>query len=216
MECWECNKKGTKQFELKKASDISGYDNISKRWYCNDCYERVAKERKDDRIEYVRLKKKLMFERATRILERQDVDIYEYKEALEAVSDYSKNNPNKFDSSHEMIAAAIIIYNELPVKIHYKVAGVEVDFYIPDMKAVLEVDGFYHEWQKLKDYERDIKVRNELGTDHEVVRIDTKYIEQNAELLVEAIRTMREEKQKIRKANYGVIPEWFAKKHSKK
>lgn len=187
------------------------YETVSKRWYCEKCFQRVSEERKTDKVEYIRLKKKLMYERAVRILERQDVELYDYKEALEAVREVSSEDLNKFDSSHEMVAAAILIDNELTVKHHYKIAGYEVDFFIPELKAVLEVDGMYHKHSVLKDYKRDLKIRQELGKEYEIVRIDTKYIEQNAVLLVEAIKTIRAGKQKIRKQNYGIIPEWFSR-----
>lgn len=216
MKCWECNEEGTKQFDLKQADiflgETFGMKDIAKRWYCEKCFERVQKERKEDRQEYIRLKKKLMYERAVRMLERQDVDLYDYKEALEAVRDLSERDPDKFDSSHEMVAAAVIIYNEIHVKVHYKIAGAEPDFFIPDLKIVLEVDGYTHKHSTYKDNKKDLKIRNELGYDYEVVRIDTKYIEQNAELLVEAIKSIREEKQKVRKQNGGILPDWYSKR----
>lgn len=52
-------------------------------------------------------------------------------------------------------------------------------------------------------------IRSELGKEIEIVRISTKYIEQNAELLVEAIKSIRAERQKIRRQNYGILPEWY-------
>lgn len=222
MKCWECNKDGVKQFYLgesdliyDKSTDtekLLGFNFISQRWYCEDCFNRIAQERKTDRVEYIRLKKKLMFERAVRLLERQELDLYDYKEALEAVNELSVENPNWFDSAHEMVAAAIIIDNEIAAKHHYSVAGYEVDFFIPELKIVLEIDGYLHEHSISKDRKRDIKIRQALGKEYEIIRIGTKYLEENAELLIEAAKTMRKEKQKIRKSNGGEIPEWFSKK----
>lgn len=215
MKCWECGKKGTVQFDMLKVEyfmdEIKEYEPVSKRWYCQKCYDRVREERHKDRAEYVRLKKKLMYERAVRIFERQDIDLYEYKEAFEAVKEFVEECPDKFDSSHEMVAAAVLIYNEIPVKVQYKVAGYRVDFYIPDLKAVLEIDGAFHKFSVQRDSKRDTEIRSALGKDVEVVRIGTDYIEQNAELLVEAIKTIREERQKLRRKNYGILPEWYKK-----
>lgn len=213
MKCWECGKEGTKQFELKKASEFCGFDMVSQRWYCEECYERIEKERKHDLQEYIRLKKKLMYERAVKAIERQNIELYEYKEALDAVKEFTEEHPDKFDSSHEMIAAAMLIYDEIPVKVHYMIAGSEVDFYLPSLKAVLEVDGdLYHKGHGKRDAAKDAKVRSELGNDHEVIRIDTKFLEQNAKMLVEAIVSMRDEMQKVRRQNYGILPEWFTKR----
>ena len=200
MKCWECNNEGKIQFDLKKPEyfldEVFDYVPASQRWYCEECFERVSTERKEDRIEYVRLKKKLMYERAVRMMEKQDLDLYEYKEALEAVKEFSEENPDKFDSAHEMVAAAVLIYNEIPVKMQYKVAGYRVDFYIPSMHTILEVDGFMHKYSTKHDSKRDLKIKEELGKPLEIVRIKTKYIEQNAELLVEAIKTLIQERHK--------------------
>lgn len=211
MICWECGKKeGTKQFLLKEKAEIVGYDIISKRWYCEECYDRIAQERKDDLKEYLRLKMKMMNERAIKILERQDVDIYEYQEALKVVGQVAEEDPDKFDSSHEMVAAAIIINNEIPVKVHHMIAGYEVDFFIPSLKVVLEIDGeLFHRGKAKQEKKRDEKVRTELGAGYEVIRIDTKYIEQNAEILVEALETIRAERQKLRRNNYGMLPDCY-------
>lgn len=211
MLCWECGtKEGTRQFEIKKASEVVGYDDISQRRYCEECYNRIVDEREKDLKEFIRLRKKFMHERAVKMLEKQDVDLYEYKEALDAIKEISISNPDKFDSSHEMLAAAIIIHNEIPVKAHYKIAGYEVDFFIPSMKAVVEVDGaLYHKGKRAAENKRDEAVRAALGKDYEVIRIDTKFIEQNAKQLIEAIEEIRAERQKTRKHNYGILPDWF-------
>ena len=215
MVCWECNKEGTKQFDFKKAEYIDDelFDFVpaSQRWYCEECYSRIATERKDDRLEYVRLKKKLMYERAVRMLEKQSVDLYEYKAALEKVSAYSDQNRDAFDSADEMVAAAVLIKNGFKIKVQHKVAGYSLDFYIPSLKIVLEIDGIFHKYSTKRDSKRDLKIRQELGSDVEVIRIDTKFIEQNAKMLVEAIKTLYEERQKLRSQNFGLLPEWYKK-----
>lgn len=215
MKCWECDKEGIKQFSADEYfyRDIMEDDDIeiaSKRWYCDECYEKISESRKKDRDEYIRLKKKLMLERAIRMLEKQRINPYDYTEAYTAVKEFVEKNPDRFDSAHEMVAAMILIDNEIGIKTQYSVAGYRVDFYIPDLKAVLEIDGvLYHKHRKTHDNNRDIKIRQELGADFEIIRIDTKYIEQNAELLVEAIKAIRAERQKIRKAHHGILPSWY-------
>ena len=219
MNCWECNKEGTKQFDMRKPEYFFGelldYVPASQRFYCEECFERVTKERGTDRLEYVKLKKKLMYERAVRMLERQDIDLYLYKEALEAVKEFSESNLDLFDSAHEMVAAAVLINDEIHIKTQHKVAGYRVDFWIPEMKIVLEIDGIFHEHTVNRDTKRDIKIREALGRDVEIIRINTKYIEQNAKMLADAISAAREERQKIRKQNFGILPDWYNKKKKK-
>ena len=192
--------------------EVFDYVPASQRWYCEECYSRVAAEREADRYKYVRLKKKLMYERAVRMLERQDIELYLYKEALETVKEFSEINLDLFDSAHEMVAAAVLINDEIYIKTQHKVAGYRVDFWIPEMKIVLEIDGVFHETTVNKDRKRDIKIREELGRDVEVIRIGTKYIEQNAKMLADAISAIREERQKLRRQNFGLLPDWYCKK----
>jgi very-short-patch-repair endonuclease len=116
---------------------------------------------------------------------------------------------NKFDSAHEIVAAVILIHNEVRTKTQYKVGAYRVDFYLPELKIVLEIDGERHRHKKQHDNERDIFIRKELGSDHEIIRVKTERIEENAELLVEAIKSIKEERQELRKKNFGCLPTWY-------
>ena len=228
--CWECGKEGDKHLKLKKASEEFGYfqkkyreyeydgqdlclyEEAHQRIYCDECFERAMQERKTDYAEYIRLRAKLTLERAIIILEKQSTDIYEYRDAINKVEQYTKEHPEKFDSAYEMAAAIILIKNGLSIKMQYKVAGYEADFYIPSLKIILEVDGSQHKKNLYNDHKRDIKIRDELGVDWEVVRISTDYIKQNAAKLVVAIKAVKTEKQKLRKQNHGLLPEWYSKR----
>lgn len=206
--CWICGKPATKKSILQEQ-DVLGYKPIGKRFFCDECFEKFYAEHSADRKEYIRLKKKLMFERAVRMFERQDIDIYEYKEAIEAVQEFNAENLNKFDSSHEIVAAIVLIYNEVQTKTQFPVGRYRVDFYLPELKIVLEVDGDRHKHKKIIDNERDFKIREILGADHEIIRVETELIEQNAELLVEAIKSIKRERQQLRKSNFGCLPAWY-------
>ena len=220
--CWRCGEAADKHENMYRINPkwegyvdyFSGneryYDEIHQREFCEKCFEEYKAEREADKKEYIRLKKKLMYERAVRIAERQNIDIYEYQEALEAVKEFSEENPDKFDSAHEMLAAAMFIYYEVQAKTQHKVGKYRVDFLLPDLKTVFEVDGDSHKHTLFYDNQRDEEIRSILGKEWEVVRISTKYIEENVELLVEAIKTIKSEKQKIRRENYGILPEWYS------
>lgn len=207
--CWICDGPATKRSLLQEKTEFGGFEPAGKRWFCDCCFDKFYEEHNADRKEYVRLKKKLMFERAVRILERQDVDIYEYQDAIFTIEEYNMENLNKFDSSHEIVAAIILIHNEVETKVQYPIENYRVDFYLPKLKIVLEVDGDRHKHQKQADNERDTKIRKTLGLDYEIIRVQTELIEQNAELLVEAVKSIREERIKLRKENFGFLPKWY-------
>ena len=157
-----------------------------------------------------------MLERAVRILERQPLYIYDYQDTIKDMEEFVEEHPDKFDSAHEMVAAIILVYNEIKAKVQYKIGDYRVDFLIPEMSAVLEIDGDLHKTTLLKDNKRDIAIRQALGPEWETVRISTDYIEQNAKMLPDAIGMVREEKQKIRQKNFGMLPEWYSERNKAK
>ena len=211
--CWNCGKAATVFPPVYFMAYGGAYrDEKQQRGYCEECAKAVAEQHAADKLEYLRLKKKLMFERAVRTLEHQKLDIYEYKDAIDAVQDYAMSNLEKLDSSDEMIAAIILVDNELQTTIGKSIGRYKVDFFIPELKAILEVDGERHSGKLYYDNERDIEIRKTLGQEWEIVRIKTEYIEENAEMLVEAIKAIVAEKKKLREQNNGLLPDWYSKR----
>ena len=200
MKCWICGKDGAAH---RTIGELSGklrafmpYTEKSQRCYCGECFAAVSEQYESDMRTYVTLKKKLMFERAVRILERQDLDIYKYQEAIQAVGDFVAEKPDKFDSSHEMIAAIILIQNEIQCNLQFKVGKYQCDFCLPELRVILEIDGERHKNRKGYDTERDAEIRAILGAGWQIVRIKTDYIEQKAALLPEAIESVLDHRHK--------------------
>lgn len=199
--CWRCGK--SLSFLTK---------NPILRPFCDEC-EKAHEAEKSERLqEYIRLKMHVMHERALRMLEKQQIGIAVYREAANAVLEFALEDCERFASSHEMIAAMELIRSHVKVKVQQKILKHRVDFVIPELKVILEIDGYMHDYSELKDSKRDIDVRAHLGGDWEIVRIPTKYLEQNAGKLLDAIYAVREEKKKIRSANNGIIPEWYSRR----
>ena len=228
IKCWKCETEVIRKLDDKSQFIIEymqkhphkiikeRYKDIEtkklKRAFCEECKKENEDEYKSDLDEYLRLKNKLMINRAIRKFENQPVDIYKYKDAINVVAEYAEKNREKFMSSDEMLAAIVLIHHRIQTKVQYKIKNHQVDFLLPGLKVALEIDGYMHGHSQLSDSRRDIEMRSELGDDWEVVRIPTKYLEQNAIKLPDAIRVIKEEKQKIRKENAGIIPEWYSKR----
>jgi len=224
--CWICGKPGAeysyveynplllfeaKSENIKLREELKqDRDDMQQRMFCKECFERRNAELSEKREQYARLKKQLMLERAVRMLEKQALDIYQYRDIIEDFEQYVTENPEKFDSAHEMIASMMLVDNGIKAKIQYKIDRYRVDFYIPDMKIVLEIDGELHAHNLYRDNERDIKVREVLGHDWETVRIGTKYLEQNAPAMVDAMIAIKNEKIKLRSKHHGYLPEWYS------
>jgi very-short-patch-repair endonuclease len=196
--CWECGKMVKREYEMPRRA------------FCVECRENHEVRHKEMTAEYASLKIKLMHERAINSMERSGVMMHEYKEAADKVIEAALSDTEKFMSSDEIIAAIILLEYGYQFGINYKVGKYRVDFYIPEIKVCVEVDGHLHEFKTVHDSNRDIDIRNELGREWEIIRIPTKYIESQPELLPIAIEKLADEKRKIRNQNGGYMPETYS------
>jgi len=192
-DCWRCGK------------EIEVYC-TKPRVYCPECREEHEKEKKDNTKKYLRLKTIIMHERALTKLEEAYTNMEVLHEASDVVLDAAIKKPSKFQSSHEMMAAIILIANCIHIKTQQNIAHHRVDFVLPEKKVVLEIDGHMHKYSRVKDAKRDKEVRAELGADWEVVRITTRYLEEKPETLPKAITVLKKARQKERAENGGILP----------
>lgn len=186
IRCWVCGAKAQRTKILTKYSD---YNSLSPKYrcYCTECLKRVREEEKQDEIEYVRLKKKIMFNSAVEKLESQNIDMYRLKPAIDKVKAYIENNPDKADSSYEIITAIVLINAGVVFQMQKKILNYQVDFYIPSHKVILEIDGERHKSRKGYDKARDEQIIDAVGYDWNLVRIGTEHLDKKAVNLVKAI-----------------------------
>lgn len=224
--CWLCGKPATRTLTNDKHEQGEGtwfsrdqneiIEDGTHRAYCEECFKKEREKLSIRKRQYIVLKKQLMFERAIRSLERQNVAIYHYKDLIQDFEAFVEEDPDLFDSSEEMLAMLILADNGIKVKPQFKIGRYRVDFLIPSMKVVLEIDGDRHGARAYEDNNRDILLRSVLGEDWEVVRIGTEFIDANAEKIVDAIKAVKEKKQKLRAENNGVLPEWYSRREKAK
>lgn len=167
-----------------------------KRCYCDKCAERVREQERKEEQEYIRLKKRRMFLRACDILENQHTDMYKYKEAIEAVEEHISVHPDKYDSAYEVLAAIVLVHERIHVKMQQKIGRYQVDFIIPELLVILEIDGDRHKHRKAYDNRRDNKIKSIVGDAWEIIRINTEYLDQNAKALPNAIDKVLEHRNK--------------------
>lgn len=199
FDCWGC------------GVEITYYDEPHERIFCDTCKNKHLKQYKKTVEQYASLKILIMHERAMRIIEKSKSYAHEFKEASKIILNLAKDKTEMFMSSEEMVSAIVLYEYNFDFEINYKVGKYIVDFYIPELKVCLEVDGERHKNSLYLDNKRDIEIRNILGKEWEIVRIPTKYIHEHPSLIPEAIEKISEEKKQLRK-QYGCIPEWFSKR----
>lgn len=198
--CWICKE------EIETGS-------TNKREYCSNC-RKVAKLQFDsDKKAYDKLKAKMMIERSLQIMEKQGIDVYEYLEEINHVSKTLMEDYTKFRSAEEMVACVILIANNIKVTPNYKIGSYIVDFFIPTLTCIVEIDGYTHESEKkkLEDGGRDDFFRTMLGQEWETIRIPTKFINKNAEQLISAILELKASRISSRKSYGGFLPYGYSK-----
>lgn len=199
--CWNC------------GNCVTEDNKIHTRAFCDECRKNYQEEYEAYMSTYLKMKMEIMWNRAIRCMERQEkVDINQYFDECQYVKDIAFKDFNKFQSSNEMMAAIELLKCRVKTKMQYKILKYRVDFYLPDLKVVLEIDGRLHDFKVKKDSDRDIAILAELNSNDkgwEVVRIPTGYLEMNIKQLVPAIKAVKKEKQRLRRLNGGFIPVSF-------
>ncbi len=198
--CWYCGKEVELEYEPQR------------RVFCTECFEKFQKEHEEKVQKYIKLKEEVMYDTALRNMEKAGLYMYEYQESARKMKKLMGEKTGVFRSSDELITAIVLDEYNYDFKINYRVDKYYVDFYIPELKVCLEVDGRLHEYSVKKDSIRDIDIRNYLGLDWEILRIPTKYIEKDPSKIPDILIKMRKEKRRIRKENRGILPEHYSKR----
>lgn len=187
----------------------------SQRSFHPDCLIKFQTERDKQLEDYLRLKMKVMFERALREMEKQD-DVYvtKYYDEAQLVREMALNNVNKFQSSDEMMAAMELVRKRVKTKVQYHIGHRRVDFLLPELHVALEIDGALHRFKINKDSQREIEIMDDLkklGGNWEIIRVPTDLIEKNLTKLVPAIKALYKVRQELRAKNGGFLPSYWSR-----
>lgn len=197
MKCWNCGTEATRTRQEYYSKTSNGREikpNRFHRCFCEDCLRKVEIQEAKDNAEYIRLKKQRMFLKACWILENQHTDMYEFREAIDAVQEYLSENEDKFDSSYEVVAAIVLIHDRIHLRPQEKVGKYQVDFMLPELYVILEIDGERHKYKQSYDRKRDNEIKARLGPLWEIIRVNTSYLDQNAKALPKAIYKVLEQR----------------------
>lgn len=193
IKCWICGEPATRTKSVyEHGMWIEPPISEKRRCYCGKCFKETTQAEAEERKTYIRLKKHEMIRKAIKLLENQDTNMYEYKDAIEVVTDFIEADLDKADSSYEILTAIVLVQNRIHTKMQYKVGKYQVDFLLPDYMAVLEIDGERHKHRKAYDTERDKFIKKQLGTHWEIIRLSTDYLDQNAKAIPKAIENVLE------------------------
>lgn len=185
--CNECGK------EFKCRQHIR-----SDRRICPNCKDREKEIREiltnDMAGPRVKLRK---FDEAVSRIESNVKNVKSYQPAIDTIRKVVLRK-GWFQSTEEIMAGIELIKNGVRTIHQQKVGKYRVDFALPDMKVILEIDGKPFHSDKTKEGIRDGNIQLALGLSWYVVRIDTDLINKNISKLVPAIKAAVEAQEKDR------------------
>ena len=201
--CWRCGK------------EVEVYCEPIKRIFCTECEQKEKEDEEKLLSDYGILKDKIMLKNAIRIMERSSYCyMYDFQDIIQEITELIEKKEVTFLSAHEIVAAIILGDLSYEFKVNYSILSYRVDFYIPELKICLEIDGHQHKYNAMRDSGRDIDIRNKLGADWEVIRIPTVYIEKNPTKIVEAALELKKQRQEYRKKNGGMLPYGYSEREN--
>lgn len=198
--CWRCGKEIERVYEPQY------------RVFCPECKELDEKDREALKAENAIMRRRMMFDTAIRKLENGRVYMHEYRDIAHDMKQRIMDGEEDFRSADEIIAAMVLESYNVPYEANKRIYGCVVDFYIPSMHIILEIDGDRHKWSEAKDGKRDFNLRACLGREWEVIHIPTTYLEKKPEALVDAIEALYKERRKLRHLNHGLLPEYSSRR----
>lgn len=180
------------------AANSTSY-NAGQSYTCPECRALLVQLEKDEKQAVQTGKKKIKLSNAIKRIKKV-ADISKYQTAIKIVEN-SIDRPGWYQSTEEIMAALELL--KMGYKLYHQavILDYKVDFVIPKLKVVLEIDGeIYHQNRKVREIERDTLIRHSLGNDWHVVRIKTDLINKNVTKLVPAIKAVV----KYRKKNEAI------------
>ena len=198
------------RFNMKEQCLLCGVTvevdgDYNKRVFCGKCQREFWRKRREMKEEYDRLRIEVMIENAITILEQGGTYIMDCLDEIEEISNNFRNNPKLYKSAPEIVSAIVLKSNGVLFAKEYKVGRYCVDFYIPMLNVVLEIDGERHKHKVNYDGARDSYIRRQLGSEFEVIRIPVETLKLAPHKLVEAIQIAYTERSKQRKQHKDTL-----------
>lgn len=166
------------------------------KYACPECRTEAVRQRREEDNDIAALGREKKLETAIKRVSAV-ADISKYEKAIAYIRD-NLDKSGWFQSTEEIMVAMELIRCGVKAYHQVKVYEYHVDFVLPDMKVILEIDGpIYHSRDKEKKQQiRDDVIRYKFGEGWEVIRIKTDCINMNISKLMPAIRTVLRRRKK--------------------
>lgn len=110
------------------------------------------------------------------------------------------SNIDKFFSLQEVMVAIQLEHQKITYETQKEIKGRKVDFFLPDKKIILEIDGGLYHTDENKEFLRDRKIMQGVGGDYEIVHIEAESVPRYTWNLKEALEFIIDQRKE-----YGVF-----------
>lgn len=98
-----------------------------------------------------------------------------------------ENGIDKFSSLQETMVAVQLEKQNLKYESQKEINGKKVDFFLPELKIILEIDGELYHTDENKEFLRDRQIMKGIGEEYEIVHIEADYVPRYTWNLKEAL-----------------------------
>lgn len=158
-----------------------------KRTYICDYCKGLIKEKEKPTIPEGTTKHELRFEKAIEKIRSSVEDFKSYDRAIKI----AKTRCESYGSIPEAMAAIELLKNGFKIVPQQKIGKFRVDFAIPSIKLILEIDGKIYHKDKQKEAYRDYYIYTKLGMEWKIIHYPAEYIENGINKLVPYIESVR-------------------------
>lgn len=155
MECLLCG------IELKEEE--------LKKYCCCECEKKIQLITKLKQVDNAA-------EKMQKSCHRYSHKIINYQKEKNTVVDKIKNNGFVFNSIPEICVALQLEKENIKYIPNFKIDRHKVDFFLPDLKRIIEVDGELYHTDESKEFLRERMIMRIIGEQYEIVRIPSKYV----------------------------------------
>ena len=141
----------------------------NKGYTCKDCESKMKLLKQLNKIDNSQVK----IEKAVKRYLHKDCS---YQNERDAIVRKILNDGFSFRSEAEACFALQLEKEEIAYYPNYKIGDNEVDFLLPNMKRIIEIDGELYHTDEDKDFLRERSIMRSAGEDHEIVRIPASYV----------------------------------------
>lgn len=147
-------------------------------------------------------RKESKFDEATYRIKKMVKDFPKYDNSIKVIHQ-CLHHEKWFQSTEEIMVGIELIKNRVKAIHQQKIGRYKVDFVLPELKTILEVDGKIYHGDKFAEGKRDGLILLTMGLDWHIVRIDTDKINNSIQSLLPAIKAIiaKQNESRMRVAN---------------